>query len=200
MQSVPVELFLREMRPPHDRSESQCSHNPVPALSLYFMNSFLFGMCCKKTTAYQYNRAGKWQTCILAVKGCLPNHCTNILSLMWQGAEAVRRRADKDLTEAGAPAEGLAAAGADSAEKPSQGARDADGDTVMSEEEKERAASGEKASTSGRAAVPGVFLTFMPASFLGICCILPVATNTCLEVAVFAVKHSLPIPAAGAPL
>ena len=91
----------------------------------------------------------------------------------WQGAEAVQRRAEKDVLEAGTPAEELASEGATTAEKPSQEARDADGDTVMSGEEKERVASGEKASTSGRAAVPGNTLPSQPAEAIGECRVLP---------------------------
>ena len=59
------------------------------------------------------------------------------------------------MLEAGNPTPESALEGNPTAEKPSPEARDADGDTLMSEEEKERTASGEKASTSGRAAVPG---------------------------------------------
>jgi hypothetical protein len=71
---------------------------------------------------------------------------------IWQGAEAVQvaalRRADKELAEAKLPAEGGGAV-ADASQPPRVG----DGDTDMSGEE--RAASGQKASISGRAAVPG---------------------------------------------
>ena len=59
------------------------------------------------------------------------------------------------MLEAGNPTPESALEGNPAAEKPSPEARDGDGDTTMSEEEKERTASGEKASTSGRAAVPG---------------------------------------------
>lgn len=59
------------------------------------------------------------------------------------------------MAEAAAPAGGDALERASASGEAPQPAGDAEGDTDVSGEEKERAASGEKASTSGRAAVPG---------------------------------------------
>lgn len=87
-----------------------------------------------------------------------------ILVFPWQGAEAVQvaaqRRADKELAEAMLPVEGSGAG-----REALQPRKDDEGDTDMLGEE--RAASGQKASISGRAAVPG---TPSPSNFRNICC------------------------------